>query len=59
MAEKKVNRGGARVGAGRKKGNRRIAITVKISEEAKDILNTIENKSEFIDALVRDADIPR
>lgn len=53
---KKSKRGGRREGAGRPvdpNNNRHVRLTVMISQEASDFLDTIGNKSEFIDKLIR------
>ena len=51
--EKKNKRGGARPGAGRRKGDRNKAISVNISAEAYEIYMTWANKSEKIDSLIK------
>ena len=51
--EKKNKRGGARPGAGRRKGDRSKAISVNISPEAYEIYKTWGNKSEIIDMLIK------
>lgn len=51
--EKKNKRGGARPGAGRRKGDRTKAINVNISPEAYEIYMTWANKSEKIDSLIK------
>lgn len=49
----KPSRGGFREGAGRPETNRKVALSVRISQEAMDILNGLtDNKSEFIDRLI-------
>lgn len=50
MAE---NRGGARDGAGRPRGNRTRSISVRVSEEAYEIYQAWGNKAEIIDRLIR------
>lgn len=55
MEEKK--RGGRREGAGRKPNpdnNRKIPLMVRISQEAHDKLKKVNNKSEWIDTLIKD-----
>lgn len=49
-------RGGSR-GGGRPTTDRNVAITIRISQEAADKLNRARNKSEFIDRLIKQADI--
>ena len=51
--EKKSKRGGARHGAGRRKGDRTKGISVNISLEAYEIYRTWGNKSEKIDGLIK------
>lgn len=41
-------RGGARPGSGRPKGDKPVAITVNISEDAKKILDTAQNKNQMV-----------
>lgn len=56
VAEYKDARGGAQPGAGRPKTERNTALTVRISQDAMNKLNSItKNKSEFIDALIKNA----
>lgn len=51
----KQSRGGRRKGAGRKNEGRHIPLSVRISQEAMDDLNTLtKNKSEFIDLLIKE-----
>lgn len=45
--------GGAREGAGRPKGERKVPLAVRISAEAAAKLEAVANKSEFIDYLIR------
>lgn len=45
-------RGGAREGAGRPKGERSVAVTFRISQDASDKLKAVENKSAYIDNLI-------
>lgn len=51
--EKKNKRGGARPGAGRRKGDRTKGINVNISPEAYEIYSKWSNKSEKIDSLIK------
>ena len=51
--EQKSTRGGARPGAGRRKGERSKGINVNISPEAYEIYSTWANKSEKIDSLIK------
>lgn len=46
-------RGGRREGSGRPETDRKIAISVRISREAADKLATVDNKSEFLDELIK------
>lgn len=46
-------RGGKRNGAGRPRGDRQHKICIKIQKDTKYMLNTIPNKSAYIDFLVR------
>lgn len=50
----KKQRGGARPGSGRPMTGRKYPLMVRISKEAHDKLEAIPNKSEFIDALIRE-----
>ena len=53
MKDKK-QRGGSRPGAGRPANDRCIALSVRITQEAMNILNErTNNKSEFIDNLIK------
>lgn len=53
IAEYKPTRGGYKVGSGRPRGNRSVTMTIKISPEALEKLNTLtDNKSEYIDSLI-------
>ena len=55
-SNEKVTRGGRRSGAGRPANDRSIALSVRITQEAMDILNEkTTNKSEFIDNLIKEA----
>lgn len=52
--EEKKQRGGSRPGAGRPANDRSIALSVRITQEAMNILNErTNNKSEFIDNLIK------
>lgn len=53
--EQEKRRGGRREGAGRKANDRSIPVLVRITKEAADKLNTVGNKSEFIDNLIKQA----
>ena len=53
--EQEKKRGGRREGAGRKANDRSIPVLVRITKEAADKLNTVGNKSEFIDNLIKQA----
>ena len=56
MAENQTTRGGRRSGAGRPANDRSIALSVRITQEAMDILNErTTNKSEYIDNLIKEA----
>lgn len=46
-------RGGKRTGAGRPRGNRQHKICIKIQEDTNYMLQTIGNKSAYIDHLIR------
>ena len=47
------NWGGYREGGGRPATDRNVAVTIRISQEAADILSQQKNKSEFIDTLIK------
>jgi len=50
------HRGGRRSGAGRPANDRSISLSVRITQEAMDILNErTNNKSEYIDNLIKQA----
>ena len=52
-AELKLSHGGYREGAGRPQGSRTVPLSVRISQEAMDNLNSkTDNKSEYIDKLL-------
>jgi len=55
MKEKLSNRGGYREGGGRPPTGRSKSISVRISQEAHEILKPIKNKSEYIDKLIKEA----
>ena len=46
--------GGSR-GGGRPVTDRNVAVTIRISQEAADILKEQRNKSEFIDTLIKES----
>lgn len=52
MAIKK-NRGGARPNSGRHPLGRNVPLMVRITPEASDLLTKVDNKSEFIDAVIK------
>ena len=47
------NHGGRREGSGRRDLGRSVAVTVRISPEAKALLDTVANKSEWVDEMVK------
>ena len=54
--EQKKNHGGRRSGAGRPANDRKISLSVRITQEAMDLLNMrTKNKSEYIDRLIKKA----
>ena len=55
MAEeqKKQGRGGDR-GGRRPETDRKCVVTVRVSQEAKDKLDTVKNKSEWIDRVIKE-----
>lgn len=53
MEQLKHSHGGRRPGSGRPANDRNIMVGVRISQQAADILNRQANKSEFIDALIK------
>lgn len=54
LLKEKQPRGGKRKGAGRKNEGRHVPLSVRISQEAMDNLNSLtKNKSEFIDLLLK------
>ena len=55
MAEeqKKQGRGGDR-GGRRPETDRKFVVTVRVSQEAKDKLDTVKNKSEWIDRVIKE-----
>ena len=55
-AKKTSGRGGRREGSGRKALGKK-AVTLKLSEESVEILARQENKSEFVDELIKQAKI--
>ena len=54
--KKKTGRGGRREGSGRKALGKK-AVTLKLSDESVEILARQENKSEFVDELIKQAKI--
>lgn len=53
VAELVTPRGGYRQGAGRPRGDRTKVVTIRLSQEAVDKLNSLtNNKSEYIDTLI-------
>lgn len=48
-----MQHGGARPGAGRKNGDRKYSLYVRISKEAHDFISGVANKSEYIDNLLK------
>lgn len=53
--EEKKQWGGYREGGGRPSTDRNIAISVRISQEANELLKQQKNKSEYIDRLIKEA----
>lgn len=51
--KKKENRGGARVGSGRPREDRKCMLSVRISLEASEMIKTMKNKSEYVDELIK------
>ena len=47
------NWGGYREGGGRPETDRKVPVTIRISQESADILKEQRNKSEFIDTLIK------
>ena len=56
MEETKKQHGGYRPGSGRPTTDRKVAISVRISKEAAELLDKIHNKSEYSDKLIKDND---
>lgn len=52
--EEKKQHGGPRPNSGRPTNDRNFALHVRISKEAYDKLQTVSNKSEFIDKLIKE-----
>ena len=50
----KSQRGGRRPGSGRPSNDRNIPLMVRISKEAAEKLQSVVNKSEFIDELIKE-----
>jgi hypothetical protein len=55
MADEKKQWGGYREGGGRPATDRNVAISVRISQEANELLKQQKNKSEYIDRLIKEA----
>ena len=53
--EDKKSWGGYREGGGRPATDRNVAISVRISQEANELLKQQKNKSEYIDRLIKEA----
>ena len=53
--EEKKQWGGYREGGGRPSTDRNVAISVRISQEANELLKQQKNKSEYIDRLIKEA----
>lgn len=53
MIEEKKH-GGARPGSGRPSTDRKVALSVRISQVAAELLDKQRNKSEYIDCLIRE-----
>lgn len=53
MEQEKKQHGGRRSGAGRPANDRSYMIGARVSKEAYDKLQTVSNKSEFIDNLIK------
>lgn len=51
--EQKSTRGGVRPGSGRPATDRRKMLSVRISEEAHEMISGVKNKSEYIDTLIK------
>ena len=51
--EQKSTRGGVRPGSGRPATDRRKMLSVRISEEAHEMISEVKNKSEYIDTLIK------
>lgn len=49
----KKKRGGFRAGSGRPPTDRKFAISVRVSKDAFEMLAKIDNKSEYIDNLIK------
>ena len=56
MQNQKSKRGGKREGAGRPRGTRNNVVSVRLSDEALAKLNQYQNKSRYIDNLIRGAE---
>ena len=53
MEQQKNQHGGVRPNSGRPSTDRKVMLAVRISQEASDKLQTVSNKSEFIDNLIK------
>ena len=51
--EQKSTRGGVRPGSGRPATDRCKMLSVRISEEAHEMISEVKNKSEYIDTLIK------
>lgn len=49
---KRKGRGGDR-GGRRPETDRKVAVTFRISQDAKDLLNTVKNKSKWLDTIIK------
>ena len=47
------NHGGRREGSGRRDLGRSVAVTVRISPEAKALFDSVPNKSEWVDTIIK------
>lgn len=51
--EQKSTRGGYRPGAGRHTTDRSVPLSVRISQEAAEMISQVRNKSQYIDQLIK------
>lgn len=51
--ENKSNRGGVRPNSGRPSTDRKVVLSVRISQEASDLMEGVANKSAYIDNLIK------